>query len=109
METINGVDMEEAMQRVMGNRALIFRVLQGVVLEYDTHSFRARLDIERGAFEEVRAFFHSIKGLAANVAASETFICCANGEQACIAKDSERALDALDSLAICISPFRKFN
>lgn len=65
------LDVDEALQRLNGNRQLLFRLVSRFLELNRNVEESARKALNSGSREEVVIFFHSIKGGAANLSAKK--------------------------------------
>ena len=83
MNQIPCIDMEEALRRLMGNEALLLRVLCSFVQEFNSRSPAIETHIANLEFDQAILWFHTIKGMASNVAATAIYDCCYLAEANC--------------------------
>ncbi|CAK0766043.1 hypothetical protein CCP3SC1_470018 [Gammaproteobacteria bacterium] len=64
---VPGIDMESALQRVMGNRALLGKLLFDFRRDYGNATQEVRTFLAQGELERGRCLVHQIKGVASNM------------------------------------------
>lgn len=90
---IHGIDMPEAMARLIGNRGLLIKVISGLRDEMldDQERFESLLGTED--FKSAAALAHRYKGVAANISATELYDHLLRCEDACKSQNVEQALE----------------
>ena len=72
-EILPGVDTGVALQRLMGNRDLLVRLLRQFASEHTNDPEHIRASLARGDLAGARAAVHRLKGVAGNLAAQQVF------------------------------------
>lgn len=73
MQNLVGIDVEEALKRLMGNRNLLMTVVRGLVSEFQEGRQQMVSDMDSLAFSAVADKAHRLKGVAANISAKEIY------------------------------------
>ncbi|HEX4880398.1 MAG TPA: Hpt domain-containing protein [Limnobacter sp.] len=92
---LDGIDIEEAMMRLMGNKALLLRVIKSFLHEYSLKRSSVSEMLDGRRFDELKLFLHTFKGMAANVAAQEAFALAQQAEHGCAAQDVDTVRSVL--------------
>jgi HPt (histidine-containing phosphotransfer) domain-containing protein len=66
-----GFDLDEGLQRLMGNRALYRKLLVNFATQYARAGAEIRRALDAGDFDQAHGLVHAIKGVAGNLAAKE--------------------------------------
>ena len=72
-EKMPGIDMESALRRVMGNRAVLVKLLMVFKRDYATMAVDVQAAIAQGESERARRMVHQVKGVAGTVGADAVF------------------------------------
>jgi two-component system, sensor histidine kinase and response regulator len=72
-ETLPGIDVKSALNRLMGNRRLLKKLLEDFVANYSSVFADIREAMEKGDRTAVQRIVHSFKGVAGNISANEIF------------------------------------
>ena len=73
MQNLVGIDVEEALKRLMGNTNLPMTVVRGLILEFQEGREQLASDLESKQFAAVAEKVHRLKGAAANISAKEIY------------------------------------
>ncbi len=66
-QTLDGIDVQDGVRRVAGNRELYFRLLRDFAVREASAPGRIREALEKGHIEEAARDAHSLKGVSANL------------------------------------------
>ncbi|MDF2181872.1 Hpt domain-containing protein [Neptuniibacter sp. CAU 1671] len=83
MMHIEGIDVAEAMQRMLDNQSLFLRVLQGYLDEYEKQHPMIQDSLAAGDMAQARELIHSLKGISSNLSAHEASRLCLEMELGC--------------------------
>ncbi len=83
MMHIEGIDVAEAMQRMLDNQSLFLRVLQGYLDEYEKKHPMIQDSLAVGDLTQARELIHSLKGISSNLSAHEASRLCLEMELGC--------------------------
>jgi PAS domain S-box-containing protein len=70
-EKLEGIDVNNALKRIMGNKALLRDILLDFCSAFNDAENRIKSLIDAGKMEEAEALVHNIKGAAGNIGASK--------------------------------------
>ena len=73
MQNLVGIDIDEALRRLMGNQDLLLRVAQGFVQEYRDVRNQIAAELDLLQFAVVAERLDRLKGVAANISANKIY------------------------------------
>lgn len=73
IESLPGIDVKSALNRLMGNRCLLMKLLKDFVVNYSSIFADIRMALEKGDTAFAQRAIHSFKGVAGNLSATGTF------------------------------------
>lgn len=89
-DSLPGIEVREALERMVGNGQLFLEMLKGFALSYRDAGRRIIEALEQGDAEEARRLAHTVKGVAGNISAVDLHMLAGELEQ-CIKKgESDR-------------------
>ncbi len=110
-DDIPGIDMKAAMVRLMGNRALLKKVVNDFVSSHSNDPVRIRRLLDRGDVVSASRAVHTLKGVAGNLSAGTIFsiaerldILLQQPRSAAIAEELDRLENAFRVIAEGLSP-----
>ena len=98
-EKIPGIDVDEGLNRVGGNKKLYWKLLKDFAQNYRTVVTDIRQGITEGRIEEAKRIAHTVKGVSGNISARDVFSISERVEKALAAvppADCAQLLDQLD-------------
>jgi|GEM_PF-1392357 len=87
-ESISGVDMEEAMNRLMGNQQLFIKLLMDFARSHSADAGKIRDAVRHGEMASAQAQVHTLKGIAGNLSLTKVYLASQNLEAALKSNDS---------------------
>ncbi|MBF0102350.1 MAG: response regulator [Desulfobacterales bacterium] len=77
-ENLAGINIEDAMKRLKGNKRLLKELLLGFSKKYASITEEIRSEIQKGDFTTAERLAHTIKGISGNISANDLYV--ASGE-----------------------------
>jgi PAS domain S-box-containing protein len=103
-DSLPGIDVKNALKRLMGNRTLFIRLLVDFCREYVGVVDRVREALARQDIESARRTVHTLKGMAGNLSATELFEVARDLETAVQKEDQTLISNTLDRLDDALQP-----
>jgi two-component system, sensor histidine kinase and response regulator len=104
-DSLPGIDVKNALKRLMGNRGLFIRLVADLCREYAGVTGHVREALAREDTESARRTAHTLKGIAGNLSATEIFevardleTAVQQGDQTTISESLDRLDDALKTV-----------
>jgi CheY-like chemotaxis protein/HPt (histidine-containing phosphotransfer) domain-containing protein len=99
---IPGVDINEGVSRVGGNRKLYLKLLNDFASNYQPYAINIRKAIAEQKIEEAKRLAHTLKGVSGNISAHEVFSLSEQIEKALIPMPPEECTQLLDQLSTAL-------
>jgi len=104
---IEGLDVAEAMQRLLNNEDLFLRVLQGYLDEYETKRPMIKASLIEGDLSQARELIHSLKGISSNLSAHEASRLCLEMEMGCKAGNLDQTQALFQVFEVVMNKIRQ--
>jgi PAS domain S-box-containing protein len=89
-EGIPGIEIKEALERMLGNGNLFLEILKGFALNYHDAGHKISQALEQGDAEGARKMVHTVKGVAGNISAADLHMKACDLEQCIRNNESDR-------------------